>query len=71
MRGRITSAHEQERREPCHPVLGEQSHLKQVAAGKAVAVTVPQTTSLPRASEAPAKVSVSAQGVALASTAQR
>jgi Transglycosylase SLT domain len=52
-------------------VLGEQSHLKQVAAGKAVAVTVPQTTALPRVSEAPAKVSVSAQGLALASTAQR
>ncbi len=48
-------------------VLGEQSHLKQVAAGKAVAVTVPQT----RASEAPAKVSVSSLGVTLASTERR
>ncbi len=52
-------------------VLGEQSHLKLVAAGKTVAVTVPQTAPAPRVSEAPAKVSVSAQGVALASTAQR
>ncbi len=52
-------------------VLGEQSHLKQVAAGKAVAVTAPQTTVVPRVSEAPAKVSVSAAGVALASAAQR
>ena len=52
-------------------VLGEQSHLKLVAAGRTVPVTVPQTVAVPRASEAPAKVSVSAQGVALALTAQR
>ncbi len=37
-------------------VLGEQSHLKQVAAGKAVAVTVPQTVARP--AEAPAKAAV-------------
>jgi Transglycosylase SLT domain len=52
-------------------VLGEQSHLKQVAAGKTVAVTVPQTPAVPRVSEAPAKVSVSALGLTLASTERR
>jgi Transglycosylase SLT domain len=52
-------------------VLGEQSHLKQVAAGKAVAVTVPQTVAAPRAPESPAKVSVSAQGVALVANTRR
>jgi hypothetical protein len=52
-------------------VLGEQSHLKQVAAGKTVAVTVPQTTAAPRVSDFPTKVSVSAQGVALVSGSQR
>jgi soluble lytic murein transglycosylase-like protein len=52
-------------------VLGEQSHLKQVAAGKSVAVTVPQTVAMPRASEAPAKVSTSSLSVTLASTEQR
>jgi Transglycosylase SLT domain len=52
-------------------VLGEQSHLKLVAAGKTVAVTVPQTAPVPRVPEAPAKLSVSARGLALASTAQR
>jgi len=60
-------------------VLGEQSHLKQVAAGKAVAVTVPQ--SVPRPVEAPAKAAadpapqakgnVTAQRVALAFEAER
>jgi Transglycosylase SLT domain len=60
-------------------VLGEQSHLKQVAAGKAVAVTVPQTVTRPV--EAPAKAAMEAapqakaglatQPVVLAATAQR
>ncbi len=60
-------------------VLGEQSHLKQVAAGKAVAVTVPQTVARPV--EAPAKAAMEAapqakaglatQPVVLAATAQR
>lgn len=60
-------------------VLGEQSHLKQVAAGKSVAVTVPQTVARP-AVEAPAKsvevapqakVSVASQRVAFVSGPQR
>ena len=60
-------------------VLGEQSHLKQVAAGKTVAVTVPQTIARP--AEPPAKAAAelaplantaqSTQPVALAATAQR
>ncbi len=60
-------------------VLGEQSHLKQVAAGKTVAVTVPQTVARP--AEPPAKASAelaplantaqSTQPVTLAATAQR
>ncbi len=60
-------------------VLGEQSHLKLVAAGRTVAVTVPQT--LPRAAEAPAKASaestpqpkagLATQPVVLAATTQR
>jgi Transglycosylase SLT domain len=60
-------------------VLGEQSYLKQVAAGKAVAVTVPQTVARP--AEPPAKAAVDAapqakagpatQPVVLAATAQR
>ena len=60
-------------------VLGEQSYLKQVAAGKTVAVTVPQTAARPtetpvKATSEPmpqAKVSVSAQRVALVSGVQR
>jgi hypothetical protein len=60
-------------------VLGEQAHLKQVAAGKVVAVTVPQT--VPRPVEMPAKaaaepapqakVGAATQPVVLAATAQR
>jgi Transglycosylase SLT domain len=60
-------------------VLGEQSHLKQVAAGKAVAVTVPQTVARP--AEMPAKAALEpapqakagleTQPVVLAATAQR
>lgn len=60
-------------------VLGEQSHLKQVAAGKTVAVTVPQTVARP--AETPAKAAVEAapqakggsatQPVVLAATLQR
>jgi hypothetical protein len=60
-------------------VLGEQSYLKQVAAGKTVAVTVPQTVARPV--EAPAKAAVegapqaksgvATQRVALISTTQR
>jgi Transglycosylase SLT domain len=60
-------------------VLGEQSHLKQVAAGKAVAVTVPQTVARPaetpaKAAQEPApqaKAGVATQPVVLAVTAQR
>jgi hypothetical protein len=62
-------------------VLGEQSHLKQVAAGKVVAVTVPQTMATPRPQEVPAKaaadpapqakISLSTQRVAFVSGAQR
>jgi Transglycosylase SLT domain len=62
-------------------VLGEQSHLKMVAAGRTVPVTVPQTVPASRAPEAPAKattepapqakVDVSAQGVALVSVTRR
>ncbi len=60
-------------------VLGEQSHLKQVAAGKTVAVTVPQTVARP--AETPAKAALepapqartgaATQPVVLAATAQR
>lgn len=60
-------------------VLGEQAHLKQVAAGRVVAVTVPQT--VPRPAEMPAKaaaepapqakVGAATQPVVLAATAQR
>jgi Transglycosylase SLT domain len=60
-------------------VLGEQSHLKLVAAGKTVAVTVPQTVTRP--TEAPAKAAqerapqakagLATQPVVLAETAQR
>jgi hypothetical protein len=60
-------------------VLGEQSHLKQVAAGRQVAITVPQ--SVPRAPEpapkpegtaaAPAETGVALQRVALTLTAPR
>jgi Transglycosylase SLT domain len=60
-------------------VLGEQSHLKQVVAGKNVAVTVPQTA--PRPAETPAKAAqepapqaktgLATQPVVLAATAQR
>jgi Transglycosylase SLT domain len=60
-------------------VLGEQSHLKLVAAGKTVAVTVPQTA--PRPAETPAKAAqepapqvkagFATQPVVLAATAQR
>jgi Transglycosylase SLT domain len=60
-------------------VLGEQSHLKLVAAGKTVAVTVPQTA--PRPAETPAKAAqepapqvkagLATQPVVLAATAQR
>jgi hypothetical protein len=60
-------------------VLGEQSHLKQVVAGKNVAVTVPQ--SAPRPTETPAKAAqepvpqaktgLATQPVVLAATVQR
>jgi hypothetical protein len=60
-------------------VLGEQSHLKLVAAGKTVAVTVPQT--VPRPAETPAKAAqepapqvkagLATQPVVLATTTQR
>ena len=60
-------------------VLGEQSHLKQIAAGKAVAVTVPQMVARPaetpaKAAQEPApqaKAGVATQPVVLAATAQR
>jgi hypothetical protein len=60
-------------------VLGEQSHLKQVASGKTVPVTAPQT--VPRPAETPAKAAqgpapqaktgAATQPVVLAATAQR
>jgi hypothetical protein len=51
-------------------VLGEQSHLKQVAAGRNVAVTVPQVA--PRQADVPAsKAAASVQRVALADAERR
>jgi Transglycosylase SLT domain len=60
-------------------VLGEQSYLKQIAAGKAVAVTVPQTVARPAEPTAKAavdaapqaKAGLATQPVVLAATAQR
>ena len=60
-------------------VLGEQSHLKHVAAGKNVAVTVPQTVARPAETPAKAalepvpqaKAGLATQPVVLAATAQR
>jgi hypothetical protein len=62
-------------------VLGEQSHLKLVAAGRKIPVTVPQTMATPRPPEAPAKAAaepvplakagLATQPVVIAATAQR